>query len=159
MTRSAANAASFWQPSRPQTCVLPAGGSLGVDDRHVGPERRDREHLPVAVRRRELADQRVGHRQVGLEVAPERKERQVRRARRVPGDHPEMAVLLELRADAELGDGGRLDPPADRVQAADAGIAEPREDELAGDAGRDHLVVDHVGGHPGEREVAPAAGG
>ena len=34
MTRSAANAASFWQPSRPQTWVSPpADGPLGVDDR------------------------------------------------------------------------------------------------------------------------------
>ena len=42
MTRSAANAASFWQPSSPQTWVSPAGrGALGVDDRDVRPERRD----------------------------------------------------------------------------------------------------------------------
>ena len=73
-------------------------GALGVDDRDVRLERRHRVDLAVAVRRLDLADQRVRLRQVGLEVAPERVERQVRGARRVPPDHAEVAVLLELEA-------------------------------------------------------------
>ena len=44
----------------------------------------------------------------------------------------------------------------DRVQAAHARVAQPREDELARDARGDHLVVDEVGGHARERQVAPS---
>ena len=44
---------------------------------------------------------------------------------------------------------------AQAVQRTDAGIAAPREDQLGRAAHADHLVVDQVGGHPDEREVAP----
>ena len=68
-----------------------------------------------------------------------------------------MGVLLELegrlaRRRQRLG----LDPPPDRVQAAHARVAQPRKDQLAGDARGDHLVVDDVWRHPGEREIALA---
>ena len=70
-------------------------------------------------------------------------------------DHPEVAVLLDLERRLAGGrDRLRLDPPPDRVQPADARIAEPREDQLPGDAARDHLVVDDVGRQPGEGQVA-----
>jgi hypothetical protein len=76
------------------------------------------------------ADQRVGHRQVRLEVAPQREERQVHGAGRIPPDHPEVAVLLDLeRLVRDLA----FDPPADRAEPADARVPEPREDQLAGD--------------------------
>src|SRR5207247_5373637 len=39
-------------------------------------------------------------------------------------------------------------------EPADPWIPEPREDQLAGHAGRDHLVIDEVRREPGEREVA-----
>ena len=53
----------------PDLGVAGGRGALGVDDRDVRPERRDRVDGLVAVRRRDRADQRVGDRQVGLEVA------------------------------------------------------------------------------------------
>ncbi len=40
------------------------------------------------------------------------------------------------------------------MQAADAGIAEPAEDELSGRAGRNHLVVDQVRREAGQGQVA-----
>ena len=154
MTRSAAKAASFWQPSRPQTWVSPRGrGALGMDDRDVRPERRDGVDRLVAVRRLDRPDERVGDGQVRLEVAPQREERQVHRARGVAPDHPEVAVLLDLE---RLGRDLPFDPPADGAEAADARVAEPREDELAGDPGRDHLVVDEVRRQAGKRQVALA---
>ena len=61
-----------------------------------------------------------------------------------------MAVLLDL----EWGGILVLDPPTDGVQATDARIAEPAEDELGGHAGADHLVVDDVRGHARQRQVA-----
>ncbi len=140
----------------PDLGVAAGRGALGVDDRDVRPERRDRVDRLVAVRRGDRADERVGDRQVGLEVAPQREERQVHGARRVAPDHPEVAVLLDL--ERLVGDLA-LDPPPDRAEPADARVAEPREDELAGDAGRDHLVVDEVRRQPGEGQVALAAGG
>ena len=41
------------------------------------------------------------------------------------------------------------------MQRADARVAQPAEDELARDAGGDHLVVDQVGRQPAQRQVAP----
>jgi hypothetical protein len=60
-----------------------------------------------------------------------------------------VAVLLEL----ELGR-RRLDAAPDRVQPTHSGISQPGEHQLAGDAGGDHLVIDHIRRHPGERQVA-----
>src|SRR6185503_14821804 len=88
---------------------------------------------------------------IRLEVRAEREERQVRGAGGVPRDHPEVAVLLDLELRR-----GCLDPAPDRVEPTDPRISQPREHELAGDAARDHLVVDHVGCEPGERQVALA---
>ena len=93
---------------------------------------------------------RVGLGQVGLEVGAQREEGQVHGARRVAPDHAEVAVLLHL----EWGGIVVLDPPTDGVQATDARIAEPAEDELAGHAGADHLVVDDVRRHARQRQVA-----
>jgi hypothetical protein len=45
---------------------------------------------------------------------------------------------------------------AEPVQGPDARVAAPGEDQLADAAGADHLVVDEVGGHPRDGEVAPA---
>src|SRR2546427_4052341 len=39
------------------------------------------------------------------------------------------------------------------VQRADAGVPRPREHELPGAPGGDHLVIDQVRGESGEREV------
>src|SRR5204863_3253277 len=50
----------------------------------------------------------------------------------------------------------RFGPSPDRAQPADTGVAEPREDQLAGDTRSDHLIVDEVGRHPGEGQVASA---
>ena len=40
------------------------------------------------------------------------------------------------------------------MERTDAGIPQPGEHHFASDAGPDHLVVDHVRGHPDQREVA-----
>ena len=130
-----------------------AVGPLRVHDRDVGPQRRHDVDLgAVLVRRAHRLDVRVHRRDVALVVGADREEREVRRAGHVPADHPEVRVLLDLQG---LGV-GLLDPAPDGVQRADARVAEPREDQLAGDAGADHLVVDHVRRHAREREVALA---
>jgi hypothetical protein len=79
-------------------------------------------------------------------------ERQIRRARRVRRRHAGVRVLLEL----ERLRPSVLDGVAKAVQRADAGIAAPREHELARAAHPDQLVVDHVRRHPHERQVPPA---
>src|SRR5215211_9334383 len=61
-----------------------------------------------------------------------------------------MRMLLEL----ERPRPGVLDGVAHPVQRADAGISAPREDQLARAPHPDQLVVDYVGGHPDEAEVA-----
>ena len=137
----------------PDLRVAAGVGTLRVHDRDVGLQRRDHVDLGrVLVRRDHGADVRVHLRDVGLVVAADREERQVRRAGHVPADHAEVRVLLDL----ERRGVGVLDPPPDRVERADAGVAQPREHELGRDAGADHLVVDHVGRQTAERQVAPA---
>ncbi len=64
---------------------------------------------------------------------------------------PGVRVLLEL----ERRRPAVLDRVAQPVQRADARVAAPREDELARAAHPDQLVVDDVGRHPHERQVAP----
>ena len=105
-----------------------------------------------------LAGERAGHRatacpggQVAAPVAAEHAERQVRRAGCVRRRHAGMRVLLEL----ERRRPAVLDRVAEPVQRADAGIAAPGEDELPRAAHPDQLVVDDVGRHPDQRQVAP----
>ena len=93
----------------------------------------------------------IGDRHVRLVVAAQREEGQVGGARDVATHHAVVAVLLQLEARPRA-----LRDAPDGVQAADAGVAEPREDELAGHAGADHLVVDDVRRHADERQVAAA---
>src|SRR6185503_16991041 len=75
-------------------------------------------------------------------------ERQIGRAGRKPGDHPEMRVLLER----ELRRPG-LDRAPERVQAADARVPGPAEDELLRAARRDQLVIDQIRRQPAERQI------
>ena len=98
-------------------------------------------------------DQRDGRPlgEVAPRVAAQDAERQVRRARRVGRRHSRVRVLLEL----ERRRPAVLDRVAEAVERADAGVAAPREDELARAAHADQLVVDDVGRHPDERQVAP----
>src|SRR5207247_76376 len=61
------------------------------------------------------------------------------------------AALLDLQGPRIVV----LDAASDRVQRSDAWVSQPREHELRRNAGSDHLVVDHVGGHPAQREIPP----
>ena len=73
-----------------------------------------------------------------------------------PGDvtvrHTGVAVLLNLEGDGPAG----LARITEAMQRADAGVAAPAEDELAGTPRTDQLVVDDIGGHPYQGQVAPA---
>ena len=140
----------------PHLGVATGRGALRVDDRHVRLQRRHGVDRLLAVGRIDRPDQRVRHRQVGLEVAAQREERQVHRPGGVARDHAEVAVLLDRqRLLGELA----LDPSPDGAEPPDPRVAEPREDELRGDAPGDHLVVDDVWRQTGERQVALAPGG
>ena len=69
---------------------------------------------------------------------------------RVARRHAGVAVLFDLERVRPLV----LDGVAKALQRADAGIAAPRERQLGDAAGTDQLVVDHVGRHPHEVQVA-----
>ena len=95
-----------------------------MHDRDVRSQRRHGVDWAVAVGGLDQANERVGFRQVGLEVAAEREEGQPRGTGRVSPDHAEVAVLLELEwrfpaASQLLG----FDPAPDRVEAAHTRIA------------------------------------
>ena len=85
-------------------------------------------------------------------VAAQDRAGQSGRAGGVGGGHRRVAVLLEL----ERARPAVLHRVAQAVQRADAGVAAPREDELARAAHADHLIVDQIGRHAHQREVALA---
>ncbi len=127
-------------------------GALGVNDRDVGLQcRHGGEHL---------AGEWAGHRldvrgaagQVGAAVAAQDGERKPGRAGNVAIRHAGMAVLFQLQRPGPVA----LDRVAKAVQRADARVAAPGEDEFGGATGADELVVDEVGRHPDEGEIASA---
>ena len=139
----AASTASFCTPAMPQSWTLPAVGLLGVDDRDVGVERGNRDELLAGERAGDRLDVSVCSGSDGAEVAAHHRERQAGGAGDVAVGHPGVAVLLDLELRPAV-----LDRVAEAVQRADAGVAALGEDQLARAAGADHLVVDHVRGHP-----------
>jgi hypothetical protein len=136
----------------PQLHVAVAVGALRVDDRHVGAQRGDRGQRLARERARDRPDGGGVPRQVGPGVAAQHRERQVGGAGHVGVRQPGVRVLDEL----ERRGPAALDRVAEAVQRADAGVAAPREDQPAGAAGADQLVVDDVGRQPRQRQVAPA---
>src|SRR5262249_27676805 len=83
-------------------------------------------------------------------VAAQAAEREIRGAGGIRRRHSGMRVLLEIEW---LGP-AMLDRVAEAVERADSGVAAPGEDETAGAAHADQLVVDHVRSHPHERQLA-----
>jgi hypothetical protein len=136
----------------PELHVAGAVGTLRVHDPDVEVEGLDRGEG--------LAGEGAGDRldgggvrwQVGADVAAQHGEGQARRGRDVAVGHPGVAVLFDLQRPWPAV----LDRVPEPVQRADAGIAAPGKDQLAGAARADHLVVDDVGGQPDQGEVAPA---
>ena len=91
-------------------------------------------------------------RQVGSHIAAQEAERQMRGSGGIGGGHAGMRVLFELeRSAASL-----LHRVAQAMQRADAGIAAPGKHQLRGAAGADQLIVDQVGRHADQRQIAPA---
>ncbi len=136
----------------PQHHVAGGVGLLGVDDRDVGVERRDGGELLAGERAHDRRERGGVGDEVGAAVAAQHGERQAGRAGGVAVGHPGVAVLLDLQRPRPAV----LDGVAEAVQRADAGVAAPREDQLAHAAGADQLVVDDVGRHPHDGQVAPA---
>ncbi|SLH61335.1 Uncharacterised protein [Mycobacteroides abscessus subsp. abscessus] len=125
---------------------------LGVHDRHV---RVQRGHGGEPFPGEGAGDRfdRVGHLgQVGADVAAQHRERQAGGAGDVAVGHARVAVLLDL----ERHRPAVLHRVAEPVQRADAGVAAPGEHQLARAARADELVVDQIGGHPHQRQVAAA---
>ena len=83
-------------------------------------------------------------------IAAEDREGQAGRTRLIGIGHAGMAVFLDLDAARKAV----LDRVAHAAQQADAGIADIGEDHLLRHAHADHLVVDQVGRHADQRQVA-----
>ena len=125
-------------------------GLLRVDHGHVRPKRRHRRQPLSGKRAHDLGDVSLAG-QAGAVVPAQHRERQPGRASHVAVGHPGVAVLLDL----ERPGPGVLDRVPEPVQRPDARVAAPGENQLARAPGADHLVVDHVRGHPDQREVTP----
>jgi hypothetical protein len=117
-----------------------------------GLQRRHRGEPLAGERTGDVLDVRVHFRQIDAEIAAKHCERQPGRAGGIGVGHGGVGMLLDrnrARPAALVG-------VAEAVQRADAGIADPGEDELVGAAHADELIVDEVGRHPDQGEV-PAA--
>jgi len=101
----------------------------------------------TAVSRSPVNGQVIGR--TGPAVSPQHREREPGGAGRVPVRHAGVAVLLQLQRPWP----GVLHRVTEAVQRADTRIAAPGEDQPARAAGADDLVVDHVRGHPDQRQV------
>ena len=153
IARLAASTASFCTPMMPHSMhVAPPIGLLGVDDGDVGADRRHGRQPLAGERAVDERDRRRRARQVGAGVAAQHRERQPRRARRRRRSPCRVRVLVDL----ERPRPAVLDRVAQAVQRADARVAAPGEDHLRRAAHADHLVVDDVGRHADERQVAAA---
>jgi hypothetical protein len=125
---------------------------LRVDDGGVEPHgRHGREHL-AGVGTGHRLDVGVDAGELRAAVAAEHGERQARRAGLVGVGHGGVAMLLDLQ---------RLRPAllvgvAKAVQRADAGVAAPGEHHLLRRAHADQLIVDEVGHHAHQGQVAAA---
>ena len=90
--------------------------------------------------------------EVTAPVAAQHAEGEVCGAGRPGGGEAGVGVLLELERDRPVV----LDRIPEPVQRPDPGVPAPGEDELAGGAHPDQLVVDQVRRHPDQRQVAPS---
>ena len=127
-------------------------GLLRVHDRDVGPVRRDGGEPLAGERAVDEPDVRVHGGEIRSHVSPEERRRHVRRSGGIGVGHRRMAVLFELDRPRPAA----LDGIAQAVERPDAGVAAPREDQALRQAAPDHLVVEQVGRHPDERELADA---
>ncbi len=123
-------------------------GPLDVDDGDVRVQRRDGDDQAAGVGVGDGPVAGVGLGQVVDAGRVHRHERHAGGPRRQAGDHGEMRVLLPFERPG-------LQRGADDAQRADAGVAGIGEDDLAGAAGGDHLVVDQVGRGAGQHKLAP----
>ena len=134
---------------------VPVGvGALRMDDRDVGVERRNGVDLFATERTLHGTNQRVHLRQVALGVAAQWVERETVRTGHVATDHAVVAVLLDLKERLTGCKRRRFRASANRVQRADTRVAEPAEDQLRGAPCGNHLVVDQIGRHARQRQVA-----
>jgi hypothetical protein len=125
---------------------------LGVDHRDIRVERGHRGQRLAGERAGDRGDVGGVRRQVGAGVTAQDRERQSGGAGGVPVGHAGMAVLLQPQGRRPAVRGRVAEP----VQRTDARVAAPGEDQPAGAAGADHLVVDDVRRHPDQGEVATA---
>ncbi len=150
-TRLAASAASFCTPMMPSMRTSPCGARLlRVDEGDVGTVRGDRSEHLAGEGIGDRFDLGIDARQLGALVAAEHRHRQAAGAGLVGLGHRRMRVLDGF-------DGARvivLDGVAHAAQEADARVAGVGEDHFPREAHADHLVVDDVGRHAEEREVA-----
>ena len=112
---------------QPQTWVLPAASARWAWTTATSGLRGGTANTGSPRTGRRPADVGVALGQVGLEVRPQRPERQLGGPGGIPPDHPEVAVLLQLQGRRVVV----LDPPPDGVQRPDARVPHPGEHQLA----------------------------
>ena len=129
--------------------IAPTVGLLGVNDRHLWPKRGYRHQLLPGERAFYGLYRRRHLRQIGADVAAKDGEGEVRGPGDVAVGHAGVGVLVYLQGSRPAV----LDGVAEAVEAPDARVAAPGEDQLASRAHPDHLVVDEVRRHPDEGKV------
>ena len=126
-------------------------GLLSVHDGDIGLQCRHGGQGLAGERALDLGHGRVGD-EISATVAAHDGKGQPCGAGRVAVGHAGVAVLLDLQWCGPP----MFDSVAEAVQRADPGITPVGEHKLARSAHPDHLVIEHVGGHADELELAPS---
>src|SRR5947207_3291890 len=151
--RFAASTASFCTPTMPSMSTLPARSALSAwitatSGRIAGTAA----SRSPGERTGDVPDVAVHLRQVDSDIAAKDRKRQPGRAGLVGVGHGGVRMLL----DRDRRPPAVLVGIAEPMQRADAGIADPGEYELVGAAHADELIVNEVGGHSDQGQVAAA---
>ncbi len=126
--------------------------ALGMDDADIGAERRDGGQLLARKRAFDEPDVVMLVCQIDAHIPPQDRAGEPGGAGSVGIGHGRVAVLFQLqRLRPAL-----LDSVSQSMERAHSGIASPGKDQLAGTAHTDELVVNQVGSHTYQRQVAPA---
>jgi hypothetical protein len=124
----------------------------GVDHGHVRPDRRHRGQPLAGERTGDVLDVAVHFRQIDPDIAAKDRKRQPGRPSLVGVGHGGVRMLL----DRDRRRPAVLVGIPEAMQRADAGIADPGEYELIGTAHADELIVNEVGRHSDQGEMAAA---
>src|SRR5882724_4604161 len=136
----------------PQQHIAAAIGALGMDHTHIGPHRRNGGKLLARKGTGDALDRGIHLGKIVADMAAEYGEGQSAGSGGIGVGHVGMDALVDLQRLRPI----LFDRLAQSVERAHARIASPGEDQLARQAHADDLVIDQIGGHADQCQIALA---